>query len=57
MKGDLWPVDFAANRRHMASFEAIVLKEADQFLMMNRPEDFNPLLAEAILKISTKQKN
>jgi hypothetical protein len=57
VKGDLWPVDYTANRRHMASFEAIVLKQADHFLMMNRPKDFNPLLIEAIERISTKQNN
>lgn len=55
VKGDLWPVDFAANRRHMASFEAVVLKQADHFLMMNRPGGFNRLLAEAIEMISTPQ--
>ena len=55
VKGDMWPVDFAANRRHMFSFEALVLKNPDHFLMMNRPEDFNPLLDKAIEMISTKR--
>jgi len=55
VKGDLWPVDYAANRRHMASFEALVLKDADHFLMMNRPEGFNPLLEQAIKMISDMQ--
>ena len=30
------------------TFDAIVLKGADHFLMMNRPEDFNPALERAI---------
>lgn len=55
VKGDLWPVDYTANRRHMASFEALVLEKADHFLMMNRPEDFNRLLDKAIEMISEKQ--
>jgi len=39
----------------MFSFDAIVLKEADHFLMMNRPEDFNRALDKAIDMILTKQ--
>lgn len=37
-----------ANRRHMRHFEAIVVKGADHFLMMNRIEDFNRALEQAI---------
>ena len=48
VNGDLWPVNYDANRRHMASYEAIVLKDADHFLMMNRPEAFNRSLDKAI---------
>ncbi len=36
-------------------FDAIVLKEADHFLMINRPEDFNRALDQAIDMILTKQ--
>ena len=41
VNGDMWPVNYEANRRHMLSFDAIVLKGADHFLMLNRPEQFN----------------
>jgi len=51
VNGDMWPVDYEANRRHMASFDAIVLKEADHFLMMDRPDDFNSALDKAIRMI------
>jgi pimeloyl-ACP methyl ester carboxylesterase len=44
VNGDQWPIDYEANRRHMSSFDAIVLEDADHFLMMNRPEDFNQAL-------------
>lgn len=54
VNGDLWPVDYEANRRHMASFDAIVLKKADHFLMMNQPEEFNQALEKAILMLSEK---
>lgn len=49
---DLWPVNAKANRRHMHSFEAIVLEGTDHFLMLGAAEEFNPALEEAIEKIS-----
>lgn len=54
VNGDLWPVNYEANRRHMFSFEAIVLKDADHFLMMDRPEEFNRALEKAIYTILKK---
>ncbi len=56
VNGDLWPVNYEANRRHMFSFDAIVLKEADHFLMMARPEEFNRALGKAIHMIIKKVK-
>lgn len=50
---DLWPVDAEANRRHMHSFEAIVLEGTDHFLMLGAAEEFNRALAEAIAKIES----
>ena len=52
VKGDLWPVDFEANRRHMHSFNAIEIKSADHFLMMNKPDEFNKALNQAIEYLS-----
>jgi pimeloyl-ACP methyl ester carboxylesterase len=54
VNGDLWPINYEANRRHMFSFDAIVLKEADHFLMMNRPEEFNQALEQAVNKLPEK---
>ena len=51
MCADLWPVDAEANRRHMRSFEAIVLEGTDHFLMLGVAEEFNRALKEAIAKI------
>ncbi len=51
VNGDLWPINYDANRRHMFSFDAIVLKKADHFLMMNRAEEFNRALEKAIVTI------
>ena len=54
VNGDLWPVNYAANRRHMFSYNAIILKEADHFLMMDRPIDFNKALEKAIMMLIEK---
>ena len=51
VNGDMWPVNYEANRRHMLSFDAIVLKGADHFLMLNRSEQFNRALETAISKL------
>ena len=51
VNGDLWPIDYEANRRHMLSFDAIVIKKADHFLMMNRSDEFNKALKQAIKSI------
>lgn len=52
VNGDLWPIDYEVNRRHMVSFDAIVLKETDHFLMMTRTKEFNKALEKAIKRIS-----
>jgi pimeloyl-ACP methyl ester carboxylesterase len=52
VNADLWPIDDEANRRHMSSFDAVVLKGADHFLMMNRSAEFNSALERAIHRIS-----
>ena len=54
VNGDLWPINYEANRRHMYSYDAIVLKEADHFLMMDRPEDFNRALEKGIRMLLEK---
>lgn len=54
VNGDLWPINYEANRRHMLSFDAIVLKDADHFLMMARPEEFNRELEKAIQMLLEK---
>jgi pimeloyl-ACP methyl ester carboxylesterase len=51
INGDLWPIDYEANRRHMFSYEAIVIKGADHFLMMNNSNEFNRVLKQAVKAI------
>lgn len=54
VNGSLWPVNYEANRRHMRSYDAIVLNGADHFLMLARPLDFNQALAKAIQTVRVK---
>ncbi|CCO23942.1 alpha/beta fold hydrolase [Maridesulfovibrio hydrothermalis] len=51
VSGDLWPINYEANRRHMSSFNAKILKGAAHFLMIARPKEFNMALNETIIKI------
>ncbi len=55
INGDLWPINHEANRRHMLSFDAVVLKGADHFLMMARPEEFNQALEKAVQALVGKR--
>ncbi len=54
VNGDRWPVNYEANRRHMVSYDAIIVKKADHFLMMNRSKEFNRALQKAILRLTGK---
>ena len=39
----------------MLSFDAVVLKGADHFLMMDRPEEFNQALENAVQALAGKR--
>jgi pimeloyl-ACP methyl ester carboxylesterase len=54
VNADLWPVNVEANRRHMSSYDAIILRNSDHFLMMNQPKRFNRALERAIRMILEK---
>ncbi len=55
VNGSLWPVNVEANRKHMFSFDTIVLDGADHFLMLNQAEKFNKALENAIDMVVKKQ--
>jgi len=52
VNGELWPVNVEANRRHMVAYDAVILKGADHFLMMDRPEEFNRTLERVIHELA-----
>ncbi len=55
INGDRWPVNYEANRRHMATYDAVIIKGADHFLMMDRPDEFNRALEQAIRAVSEQK--
>jgi pimeloyl-ACP methyl ester carboxylesterase len=56
INADLWPTNTEANRRYMASFDAVTIKGADHFLMLERPDEFNKLLDRSIQEIVSSRK-
>jgi pimeloyl-ACP methyl ester carboxylesterase len=48
INADLWPIDYEANRRHMYSFNAVIMPNTGHFLMLENPEEFNQLLLDTI---------
>jgi pimeloyl-ACP methyl ester carboxylesterase len=54
INGDLESINYEANRKHMLSFDAVVIKEAGHFLMTARPDEFNKELQKTILKLISK---
>jgi pimeloyl-ACP methyl ester carboxylesterase len=51
---DMWPINYEANRRHMRSFEAKIIKGRGHFLMLERPKEFNQLLEETVIELNKK---
>ncbi|PTN34438.1 alpha/beta hydrolase [Desulfonatronum sp. SC1] len=48
INADLWPTNVEANRRHMHSFDAVIIEGTDHFLHMAEPEAFNRKLEGVI---------
>jgi pimeloyl-ACP methyl ester carboxylesterase len=48
INGDLWPTKVEGNRTVVADFEARVMKGAGHYPMLERPAEFNRILAETV---------
>ncbi len=55
VNGSQWPINYEVNRKHMLSYDAIVLTNADHFLMLDRPAEFNRALEQAIHRIQEER--
>jgi pimeloyl-ACP methyl ester carboxylesterase len=48
-----FPTNLAANRRHAPGFNAVIMKGVGHYLMLEDPQRFGDLLAEALRRIET----
>jgi pimeloyl-ACP methyl ester carboxylesterase len=48
INGDLFPTDIAANRKIKPDFDAVIMKHMGHYPMLERPDEFNRLAAEAV---------
>ena len=54
INGDLWPTDVAGNRAVTPDFDAVIMKGAGHYPMLERPEEFNRLLAGVVAELERK---
>jgi pimeloyl-ACP methyl ester carboxylesterase len=51
INGDLYPTDVEAARKVKADFDAVVMKHAGHYPMLERPDEFNRLAGEVVAAI------
>jgi pimeloyl-ACP methyl ester carboxylesterase len=52
INGDLYPTDIAANRQVKADFDAVIMEHMGHYPMLERPGEFNGLVAEMIAALT-----
>jgi pimeloyl-ACP methyl ester carboxylesterase len=55
VNADLWPTNPEINRKYIASYDVVFMKNAGHFIQLERPDEFNKLLHQSIREI-LKQK-
>lgn len=53
----LWPTNPKANRKHMRNYKLFYIEESGHFPMLEKPDEFNTLLMEAIKNIENAKTN
>ena len=48
INGDLWPTSIDANRKLAPDFDAVIMKDAGHYPMLERPSEFNRILTETV---------
>ena len=51
VNGDIYPTDLAGVRRFKADFDAVIMKHMGHYPMLERPEEFNRILAKVIAEL------
>jgi pimeloyl-ACP methyl ester carboxylesterase len=54
INGDLWPTNLERNRTIAPDFDAVVMPGAGHYPMLERPEEFNRILAEMVEGLKTE---
>lgn len=52
INGDLYPTDTEANRKIKPDFDAVVMKHIGHYPMLERPDEFNRLVAETVASLT-----
>ena len=51
INGDLYPTDIQANRKIKPDFDAVIMKHMGHYPMLERPDEFDRLVAETVARI------
>jgi len=54
VNADLWPTDVEANKRYAPSYKLYLIKNAGHFLMLEKPDEFNQVLDDALVELLAK---
>ena len=52
INGDLWPTEIDANRSLAPDFEAVIMRGAGHYPMLERPDEFNDILAGVVSRLA-----
>ena len=55
INGDLWPTDIEANRRLSPDFDAVIMKGAGHYPMLERPAEFNRILTDMVHGLAARR--
>ncbi len=52
INGDLYPTDVESVRKTKADFDVVIMKHMGHYPMLERPDEFNRLIADVVHKLS-----
>jgi pimeloyl-ACP methyl ester carboxylesterase len=52
INGDLYPIDLESNRKIKPDFDAVIMKHMGHYPMLERPDEFNRLVAETVASLT-----
>jgi pimeloyl-ACP methyl ester carboxylesterase len=55
INGDLWPTGIDANRKLAPDFDAVVMKGAGHYPMLERPDEFNRILTDIVNELAARR--